>query len=270
MSQRMSPGEIELFDVCGELATALCGEKCDWATHLEMRRVHKQWKVERMIDTTVEARRVQAIIAREAVEREQDMDRKEAEALVRGGGWAHPDKLVVPPTPELLASGEFESVRAIRDEGVTHYIEGRTIRRQTMMRITKLHTAGIIDDDRFAACKVYRDAYEASGLTGSYAVTKLTGTGGGERAFGDMPKTEREVAARYLFRRCREYLDPALVKGFDYVVLEDQSIEDAARLARLGHRAVKHAIVVGSDWLFQFMLGAKILGHEDEDTQHVA
>lgn len=216
-----------------------------------------------------EAGRVKRVIARDAAEREQDMDRKEAQSIFRKGGWANPERLVVPPTPELLASGEFEDTGALRDSYQEMHL--KTKRRVTAARITKLHTAGIIDDDRFIACKFYLDKYEASGLLGSYAATKLTGESrASEQVFGSMARTEWEVEARQAFRMCRAWLDDRFIKGFDYVVLEHMGIRDAATLFRVGEKRMAMIVKLGSLRLFQELSARDMLGEKASDTQDVA
>lgn len=236
MMVKYSPREMELFNAADLIAATLAGTQ---------RATHRSIQAER--------RRAEEVLGRDAAERAADADRDEAVKLVEGGGWAHPDKLRVPPTPELLRSGEFVGVKAARDESASHYIETRTVRRQTMLRITKLHRASVLDDDRYLACKIYRDAFDRSGLVGSYATASLQGEGilGSQTNFGNMARTEWEAESRKLFRRMHAWIDPRMAKVFNLVVIDDLGMRDASIIGKCSEKTARNIVRLGSLTLWQ-------------------
>lgn len=178
-----------------------------------------------------EQQRVSVTIAKDAAERRIEQRRKLAAIEKEMGGDPDPVDLAVPPTPELLRSGQFQTI-SLREEATETALP--TLRRVVTPMIVRLHTSGVLDDDTFPACKWYRDQFEESGLLGRYAASQAGG--GGDRSqpiFGAMARTEWEVTARANFRFARQGVTPRFLAPFDLVVLDDLSMREAERIGRV-------------------------------------
>jgi DNA-directed RNA polymerase specialized sigma24 family protein len=94
----------------------------------------------------------------------------------------------------------------------------------------------VLEDHEYRACRWYRTRWERSGLDPLSASTIAPNFGVGERAYGHMAKTEAQAQARSDYRWAREQIPVDVRKLFDAVVIDDLSIDDAARIVRLRYR----------------------------------
>lgn len=202
-----------------------------------------------------EAERVRQMLARDSSDRVADDGRREALERQAQGGYPDPDAIALPPPPEWHQHGEARHVRARPDGNSSFASErpARTWKRVTAPAIERLHADGLITDDGLTACRFYRDAFERSGLLGSYAVSRLGAAGGGgDRVMGLMAATEWEAEARMRFRFCQAVLATyGFAAAFNHVVLDDCPFGMAARLGRIRKARMNQVIRLGSIRLYQ-------------------
>jgi hypothetical protein len=137
--------------------------------------------------------------------------------------------LLVQPTPELISKGRFETVEAIllnqQDMRTT------TKRRISVPRVYDLHSRGVIDNEQLTACRWYRDCYEATGLMGNIPSTDY-----GKEVFS-APQSramfnDRQIDALESYRFARSSISVRYIGFFEAVVLDEQGLERAIKLAR--------------------------------------
>ena len=176
--------------------------------------------------------RVEALIARDRVDRSREMDRKLAEHEVAAGVFVNLSDAVLEPTPEWLGKGETRTFYPRQLDETTRVI--KTVRRVVTPITTRMHRAGKLSDEQSAACDWYRDCYEAAGLDGRYKTSSLGSTGGGGTGLSchPMARHAHEVEAREAFRKARKALPEHFLRGFDAVVLGDLPLRRAARFIR--------------------------------------
>lgn len=187
-----------------------------------------------------EQERQDAIIQRDIAYRKAEQDRAAAEIEIREGVFVNLADAVVPPTPELLAKGEFRNVSVAAEEshrGV-HARSVQTVRRIVTTIPARLHRAGKINDDQFAACAWYRDQYEASGLEGNVKTVNFDQriVGG---LLGGIMFSERQISAQGEIRDARLLIGAKWRKFFDLVVIDDIGVKSAARIAKAGRNPVQ-------------------------------
>lgn len=131
----------------------------------------------------------------------------------------------VEPTPEQFAKGAFDHTQ-VHDPDTGHPINVR--RNLTTRNLERWYNRGLIDDAALAAGSRYRDDYEQTGfqpkVTSAYDI--VTAGGQGATYTPPMPGTLRQMDAWKRYRAARAEIDPALVWGFDSLILHDLSHAD--------------------------------------------
>ena len=186
-----------------------------------------------------EAARVAAIIARDQAERIAEQDRKRARIEVGNGSFVNLADTVLPPTPEWLAKGEVKpfTPRLIGEGGRTSTVKTvQTVRRVLIPMVRKMHLAGKLGDEHYAACIIYRTDCEAAGVEGRFKTSNfsLAGNvgGGGGNAQHPMAQHAFEAEAREAFRAAQSAITPFYLLFLDKVVLDDVPLSRAWRFAR--------------------------------------
>lgn len=151
------------------------------------------------------------------------------------------DDARIPPTPERMAKGDFQQVKAAKDHW-THR-STTTWRDMNKSRVMKLHAAGVIDDDQFAACVWYRGQWDTGQLMPAAPVSAYEPRVPGEPNYGHLPRTMAAAEARQMYRYARGRMPADFVDMFELVVLHDASLREAMRLSRCRYRNVRAAFV---------------------------
>lgn len=229
MTESKTPRETELAEAAAVLANALVYGGRPTAALQTAKERH-----------AAEALRVATVIEGDKAYRSAEQDRELAELEIREGVFVNVADAVVPPTPELLAKGEFRNISVAAEEshrGV-HARSVRTVRRIVTTIPARLHRAGKIADEHFAACAWYRDQYEASGLEGNVKTVNFD-----QRIVGGLNGgimfSERQISAQGELRDARLLIGAKWRKFFDLVVIDDYGIKRAARLAKAGRDPVR-------------------------------
>lgn len=195
-----------------------------------------------------EKERVAAMLRRDAEGREADRLRTIAVAQVENGEFANIADTVVPPTPELLTKGQFVPFTPKGETGTVRSV--RTVRRHLTSQLVTLRSRGVLDDDLIAACKWYRDRYEAGQFEPAVGVAGYGASVRGDPVYGHLPSTQWAAEARSDFRWAEGFV-PADVKAtFDLVVLHDHPIRHAASLGRCRYANASAAVKRGALLLF--------------------
>lgn len=193
-----------------------------------------------------ERRRVDQLLRRDAKERQREDRRRDAISVAASGGVPDNEAMTVPPTREWKNHGEYGTV-TVREGQNPNDPPVRTVRRITAQRIFKLHQSGVIDDDRYKACHIYRTTYEGSGYDGRCTTTRFNPTGVTSPSGYDLlPRTEAEAIKRDLFRRMQSWIEPRMVNIFDLVVLGDRTLKQAGIEGRCSDRTAKTIVRLGS------------------------
>lgn len=177
-----------------------------------------------------EAERVAGILKRDADDAERERRRAIAVAQVASGEFANLDDTVVPPTAEQLEKGDFTSYTPRGEKGTVRSV--RTVRRRLTSQLLTLHSRGVLDDDLLAACKWYRDRYEAAQMQSAAGVAGYGASIPGDRIYGHLPSTEWSAEARADFRWAACFVPADVRAMFDLVILQDRPIQEAARMGR--------------------------------------
>lgn len=192
----------------------------------------------------MERERVRLMLERDAQDAERERLRDMAVKQVENGEFANLDDTVMPPTPELLTKGQFVPYTP---KGLDDTVRSvRTVRRLLISQIAYLYSHGVLDDDTFAACRWYKDRYEAAALQPSAPVSSYGESVRGDRIYGHLPHSQWAAEARSDFRFAQGFVPADVARLFDYIVLQDQTLTDAARSARVGYRNVKAAFLRGA------------------------
>lgn len=177
-----------------------------------------------------ERTRVEALLQRDAEEREQERRREMAVKQVENGEFANLHDTVMPPTPEQLAKGDFIPFTPRGEDGTVRSV--RTVRRRVTSQLVILHSRGVLDDDLLAACKWYRDRYEAAQMDPAAGVGSYGASIRGDRIYGHLPSTEWAAEARADFRWAEAFIPTDVRAMFNLVILGDCAIQEAARVGR--------------------------------------
>ena len=163
---------------------------------------------------------------------------------VENGEFANLDDTVMNPTPELLKTGTFVQYTP---KGLDDTVRSvKTVRRLHISQIAYLLSHGVLDDDTFAACRWYKDRYEASELEPSAPVASYGESVRGDRLYGHLPHSQWAAEARSDFRFAQGFIPPDVSRLFDAIVLEDQTLTRAAKTSRVGYRNIKAAFLRGA------------------------
>lgn len=181
-----------------------------------------------------EAKRVADLLERDRIYNQRQREREEAQLEVRKGLTVNIGEAVDEPTQEWLDKGNFRTFTPRLEDGTVRTV--KAYRRVHTSMVVKLWTNGRLTDDQLRACIWYRDRHEMAGVSGRYKMNciSLTGNVGGAGGAGQSPIAMHaaEAEAREQYRAARQAVGDAMIKFFDAVVLLDQSISSAARLAR--------------------------------------
>ena len=185
------------------------------------------------IGSEAEAARVRKLLRRDRMDRIADQTRREADIAVKSGDLSRLQDTVVPPTPEQLGHGEFVSFSADKGKGTVR--SATTVRRVVTPIAQRLWRSGKIDDDQLAACKWYRDRFEASGLDGRVPSTDFSKEVFAAPNAREM-FTDHQVEAEDDMRFVRKLMTAQFVKFFDMIVIGDVTLKRAERAARVRSR----------------------------------
>jgi hypothetical protein len=191
-----------------------------------------------------EEARVDALLKRDAHDREAERRRKIAVQQVESGEFANLDDTVVPPTPEQLSKGDFVPYTPKGLDDTVRTV--KTVRRLLISQIAYLYSHGVLDDDLFAACRWYKDRYEAAEMEPSAPVASYGESVRGDGIYGHLPHTQWAAEARSDLRYAQGFIPPDVSRLFDAIVLEDQTLTLAARSSRVGYRNIKAAFLRGA------------------------
>ena len=197
----------------------------------------------------MERERVAALLARDADEKERERRRAMAVQQVESGEFANLADTVVPPTAELLRTGTFVPYTPKGEDGTVRSV--KTVRRLHITQIAYLLSRGVLDDDTFAACRWYKDRYEAAGLEPSAAVASYGESIRGDLVYGHLPHSQWAAEARRDFRYAQGFIPDDVKPLFDEVVLMDYGLEATGKSQMRGHRYAKAALVRGALCLFE-------------------
>lgn len=181
-----------------------------------------------------ERKRVADLLERDRIYNQRQKEREAAELQVAEGFTVRIGDAVDEPTPEWLAKGDFRTFTPRLEDGTV--VTVKAYRRVRTAMVIKLWSQGRLTDDQARACIWYRDRHEMAGVSGRYKTNyiSLTGNVGGSGGAGQSPMAlhAAEAEARAQYRAARAAIGDQSIKFFDAVVLLDQAISSAARLAR--------------------------------------
>lgn len=213
-----------------------------------------RWKQE-------EEARVAALIKRDKKDRTRENDRKAAELEVADGRFVNLAETVVEPTPEWMSKGETRTFIPKQPKDTTKI--ARSVRRVAVPTIVKLYNDGKMTEDHYHACMVYRRMFEQAGLTGRYksnylSITGNTGGGSGGMAQHPMASHASEAEARDLYRRAKAVIAPRFIQVFEFVVISDLSMRQAATKAKRDNSRVFPQLRSSCERLVRFWDGCGI------------
>lgn len=165
-------------------------------------------------------------------------ERKLAQAQIafENGNTACLEETIIPPTPELLASGEFERFTADTVKGTVR--SAATVRRKLMSHVEKYYLSGLIELEGLTACRWYRDVYEATGLTGNIPSTDYS-----KEVFSSPESrsmfSDWQIDMQLMYRTARGNLTARWIPFFEGMVLYDLAPKKALRLSRGNDKKVK-------------------------------
>ena len=195
-----------------------------------------------------EKERVADLLRRDREDADTERRRRMAVQQVENGEFANLDDTVVKPTPELLTKGEFVPYTP---KGLDDTVRSvRTVRRRITSQLVTLHSRGVLDDDLLAACKWYRDRYEAAQLEPAASVASYGASVRGDPIYGPLPTTEWAAEARSDFRWATSFIPTDVRASFDLVILDDMPIQQAARAGRCRYANTAGAVKRGALHLF--------------------
>ena len=221
--------------------------------------------------TAAEVARVQAVLAEDRAYRSAEQDRKRARIEVGNGSFANLVDTVMPPTPEWLAKGEVKpfTPQLHGEGGRTFTVKTvRTVRRVLIPMVRKMHLAGKLGDEHYAACIIYRTDCEAAGVEGRFKTSNfsLAGNvgGGGGNAQHPMAQHAFEAEAREAFRAAQSAITPFYLLFLDKVVLDDVPLSRAWRFARCPRDKAESRFRAVVAELFTHYKSVRREGAEDE------
>jgi hypothetical protein len=182
-----------------------------------------------------ERQRVARLLRRDRLDAKADARREAAQIEVEEGVFVNLTDASDGPTNEQLAKGEF---RPFTVEGRDGTVRDSTAQRRVIPdRLIQLYNRGVLDDDTFPACAWYRKAWEETGLgitvsAGSYTPVIR----GGSPRRDHLPKSALGWEAWNDYAFARDGIPAPFRTIVDLVVLDNETLEDAARTARVGFR----------------------------------
>ncbi|WP_334656745.1 hypothetical protein [Sphingomonas panaciterrae] len=203
-------------------------------------------RVERLLTAKKrERQRAADLLERDRICAAADARREAAQVEVEDGTFVNLGDASDGPTPEQLSKGEFRQFTIEGRDGTVR--DGKALRRVIPDRLVQLHSRGVLDDDTFAACAWYRKAWEDTGLgitvsAGSYTPVIRGGTPRRDH----LPKSAIGWEAWEDYRFARDGIPLAFRTIVDLVVLDNDTIEEAARKARVGFRNASAAFRQGA------------------------
>lgn len=180
--------------------------------------------------------RVTVLIERDRRDRIDDQLRDIATIEVDSGIYINLADIVVPPTPEWLSKGDYETYTPRQPDKTVRSV--RTVRRVLTPIIARLWKAGKIDDDMARACLWYRITHEMAGIEGRWSTSRWRGPddipapSGVNMQAGHMPMTTAEADARLALRKAQKRIPTSQLKFFEKIVIDDIPLSRAARFAR--------------------------------------
>lgn len=191
-----------------------------------------------------ERARVEALLKRDAEDREREHRRVMARMQVENGEFANLDDTVIPPTPEWSAKAETVPYTPKGEDGTIRSV--KTVRRLLISQIAYLYSHGTLDDDMFAACRWYKDRWEAAEMEPSAPVASYGESIRGDLVYGHLPRTQWAAEARADFRFAQRFIPSEVLRIFNLIVLEDQTLRDVSAFLHRGDRYVKAALLAGA------------------------
>lgn len=190
---------------------------------------------------TASEQRLMSLLEHDAKDREEERRRRIALADMEAGIDTNVADALVRPTPEQLRDPAFIT----RKVAAKHWADGGAIgyRRLHIDQITYLLSRGVLDDQTFAACKWYRDRYEASEMEPSAAVAQYGETVRGDPVYGHLPRSEWAAEARTDIRWARGFIPADVLSLFEQVVLRDVGISEVAKQYRGPYANVRAAFI---------------------------
>ncbi len=219
-----------------------------------------------------EVARVDGIIERDRADRRDERFRQMAEMELRQGVFVNLADTVISPTPEWMEKGETRGFTPRLDGqgGRTPTVKTvRSVRRVITPIVRRMYEAGKLSDDHYAACRVYRDDWEAAGVEGRFKSSNfsLAGNvgGGGGMAQHPMAQHAAELDARRAFRAARAAVPQSLLVLLDKVVLDDVPLSRAWRFARCPRARIEHTFRIVAETLLRHYQVANREQRPDED-----
>jgi hypothetical protein len=188
-----------------------------------------------------ERARVRALLNTDAAEREQESRRRSAVIELDEGKFVNIEDTVLPPTPEWMEKADVVAYTPKGEDGTVRSI--RTVRRLLISQLTYLHSHGVLDDDLYSACRWYKDRYEAAQMEPAAGIASYGETVRGDPCYGHLPRSRWAAEARTDYRWAQTFIPLDVRDLFEMVILQDQTLTDASRLARRGFRNVRASLL---------------------------
>ncbi len=196
------------------------------------------WRAERHLASKDyrgnEAARVSELIRNSKSYDRSDKARRQAEIAIANGHDADAELAVLGPTDEQLSKADYDPIEAMRTSGW----QGRTImtvRRRDVPVAHKMLMKGIINSEQFSACAWYRNAWEASGMTGNISSTDYT-----KEVFAAASARSQLTDSQMEIADCLRFVVGQMTARHGRLifatVVEDTPINKAVRIARAFHR----------------------------------
>ncbi|MDQ4421455.1 hypothetical protein OOT33_13590 [Sphingobium sp. DEHP117] len=231
------------------VASAISEGLLDYLGHVEDYNSLLARMVQARVAKSVSEQRLLALLERDAKDREEEQRRRIALADFEAGIETNMADVLVKPTPEQLRDPAFITRKVAAkhwaDGGLTGY------RRLHIDQITYLLSRGVLDDQTFAACKWYRDRYEAAEMEPTAPVAQYGETVRGDAVYGHLPRTEWAAEARTDIRWARGFIPEDIVSLFEQVVLHDVGITEVAKRYRGPYANVRAAFIHACHMLFE-------------------
>jgi hypothetical protein len=185
-----------------------------------------------------EQARVARILDRDRQTNKRERNRITALHEYGQGNYANLDKIAIPPPPEQRRRGDYVPYRGEKIGKTAR--APMTVKNLSVDRAAQLLRRGVIDRDIYKALARYRAAWELSGLspqiTAAYDERNT-----GERSYGHMPKTERQVLFRAEYRSMRDSIPADVIDLFEAIVLHDHTLaEEGQASSQVGSGITKY------------------------------
>lgn len=198
--------------------------------------------------SVAEQRRVTRLIERDIVEREREAKREQALKELEIGIDANIADTSIAPTQEQLKKGHFIRRKVAGEQWQDRAVDG--YRRLQIMQITYLASRGVLNEKTYAACKWYRERYEAAQMEPSAPVAQYGETVRGDPIYGPLPRTEWAAEARADIRWAREFIPDDMIDLFEMIVIDDVQLTQAARLSKCRFNNAKAAFCAAAFRLY--------------------